>query len=320
MYQRPALLSIPTLSAYEAPQTTISLDSTRTCFTQLEAGVAIGTTGLGLNLGTNLGKHFRLRTGVDFTPHFNFPMSFSLQSYTDAGGVNTENFDKLQKYMKSLTGFEVDDKVDMDGKPTMVNFKLMADYYPWADKGWRVTAGFYWGSRRVAKAMNNITEMPSLLAVNIYNNFYDFIMSDAAIDDPIYGDIYLDPFMVDDIRADLAEDGYMGIHVGDFKDGRPYMMQPDKDGLVKVNAFVNSFKPYLGVGYTGFVDKARRFKLDVDCGMMMWGGSPSLITHDGTNLTKQVVDIKGKPGDYVDAMKAFKVYPVVSLSISYAIF
>lgn len=295
-------------------------ESTRSCFTKFEAGVSVGTTGIGINLGTNLGSHFRLRAGVDFTPRFNVPMSFSLQSYTDGGGINTGNFDKMKRYMKKLTGFEVDDRVDIDGQPTMTNFKMLLDYYPWTDKGWRVTAGFYWGSRRVAKAVNNIKEMPSLLAVNIYNHFYDFIMSDAAIDDPIFRDIYLDPFMVDEIREDLANEGYMGIHIGDYKDGRPYMMQPDKDGLVKVNAFVNRFKPYFGVGYTGELDKERRFKLDVDLGMMMWGGSPSLITHDGTNLTTQVKDIKGKPGDYVKLMKAFKVYPILSVSLSYNIF
>ena len=64
-------------------------------------------------------------------------------------------------------------------------------------------------------------------------------------------------------------------------------------------------------------DRSKRFTLDVDCGMMIWGGSPSLVTHDGTNLTKDVVNIKGKPGDYVDLMTTFKVYPVVSVRFAY---
>ena len=289
-------------------------------FNHLEGGVGIGSTGIGLNLATSLTDHMRIRAGVDFTPHFAVPMSFSLQSYTDAGGVNTSNFDKLQRYMKKLTGYEVDDRVELDGKPTMTNFKLLFDVYPWADKGWRVTAGFYLGSRRVAKAINTMGEMPSLLAVNIYNHFYDFIMSDDAIDKPIFGDTYLDPFMVDELRDDLEGEGYMGIHIGDYKDGRPYMMQPDYDGMVKVNAFVNRFKPYAGLGYTGEVGKDRRWKLDVDCGVMMWGGTPSLMTHDGVNLSKDVINIKGKPGDYVDVMKTFKVYPVISFSVSYRFF
>lgn len=304
----------------QATSQSVTVKNDRNIFSHLELGIGVGTTGIGIDVATHITDHLRVRAGVDFTPHFRVPMSFSLQSYTDEGGVNAGNFEKMQNYMRRLTGIEVDDRVELDGIPTMTNFKLLFDVYPWADKGWHFTAGFYAGPRRSAKAINTMGEMPSLLAVNIYNNFYDFIMSDDAIDKPIFGGTYLDPFMVDEIREDLEGQGYMGIHVGDYKDGRPYMMQPDKDGMVKVNAFVNRFKPYVGLGYTGDLGKAKRWKLDVDCGVMMWGGTPSLIVHDGVNLSKDIINIKGKPGDYVDMMKAFKVYPVVSVSVSYKIF
>ncbi len=292
----------------------------RNILSHIEVGVGVGTTGIGLDVATYLTDHLRVRAGIDFTPHIKVPMSFGLQNYTGEGGVNAGNFDKMQRYMKSLTGIDVDDRVELDGVPTMTNFKLLFDVYPWVDKGWRFTAGLYIGGKRMAKAINTMSEMPSLLAVNIYNNFYDFIMSDDAIDKPIYGDIYLDPFMVDEIREDLAGEGYLGIHVGDFKDGKPYMMQPDKDGMVKIDAFVKRFKPYAGLGYTGEVGKNKRWKLDFDCGIMMWGGSPSLIVHDGVNIGKDIVNIKGKPGDYVDFANSLKVYPVLNFTISYKIF
>ena len=310
-----ATMTAQTAASAGQPQV---INADRNIFSHLEVGV--GTTGIGIDLATHITDHLRVRAGVDFTPHIKVPMSFSLQSYTDEGGVNAGNFEKMQSYMKKLTGIDVDDRVDLDGVPTMTSFKLLFDVYPWVDRGWRFTAGFYAGGRRAAKALNTMGEMPSLLAVNIYNNFYDYIMSDDAIDKPIFGNTYLDPFMVDEIREDLEGQGYMGIHVGDYKDGRPYMMQPDKDGMVKVSAFVNRFKPYVGLGYTGDLGKTKRWKLDVDCGMMMWGGTPSLIVHDGVNLSKDIVNIKGKPGDYVDMMKVFKVYPVVSVSVSYRIF
>lgn len=312
-----ATMTAQTAASAGQPQV---INADRNIFSHLEVGVGVGTTGIGIDLATHITDHLRVRAGVDFTPHIKVPMSFSLQSYTDEGGVNAGNFEKMQSYMKKLTGIDVDDRVDLDGVPTMTSFKLLFDVYPWVDRGWRFTAGFYAGGRRAAKALNTMGEMPSLLAVNIYNNFYDYIMSDDAIDKPIFGNTYLDPFMVDEIREDLEGQGYMGIHVGDYKDGRPYMMQPDKDGMVKVSAFVNRFKPYVGLGYTGDLGKTKRWKLDVDCGMMMWGGTPSLIVHDGVNLSKDIVNIKGKPGDYVDMIKAFKVYPVVSVSVSYRIF
>lgn len=301
---------------------TFSIKKDHNIFSHLDLGVQLGTTGLGIDLSTHVTDHLRLRAGFDCTPHVAVPMSFSLSSYHD-GVVTSANFDKMQKLMYQLSNTEVDDKVEMEGKPTMNNFKFLVDYYPWANKGWRVTAGFYSGPRKVAKAVNTIGEMPSLLAVNIYNNFYDFIMSDDAIDKPFYTsgngeEFYLDPFLVDDLRERFGSEGYMGIHVGDFKDGTPYMMHPDRDGMVKVAAYVNKIKPYAGLGYTG--DLGSRLKLDVDCGVMMWGGSPTLITHDGTDLTHDVVNIQGKPGDYVKLMNKFKVYPVVNLRLSWRIF
>lgn len=144
--------------------------------------------------------------------------------------------------------------------------------------------------------------------------------------EPIFGSpddpdaIYIDPDLFDRMQGEMRERGMMGIHIGDFKDGRPYMMKPDKDGMVKASAFVNAFRPYVGLGYTGAVSKDGRWNFDVDCGLMMWGGSPKIVTHDGTNLTDDVTDIKGKPGRYVRMMKHFKVYPVVSIAISCRLF
>lgn len=296
-----------------------TLQSRPVLFRNLDLGVSVGTTGVGINLSTGITKNIRMRAGFDYMPRFTVPLSFSLQSYTD-GGVHSGNFETMQKYMKRLTGIDVDDRVEMDGKPLMYNFRLIFDVYPWADKGWRFSAGMYIGSKKVAKALNTMGEMPSLLAVNIYNHFYDYFMETDFYETPIYGDYYLDPFLVEDVRADLSENGHMGIHIGDFKDGRPYMMQPDKDGMVKASAYANAFRPYVGLGYTGPLTKNKRLNFDVDCGMMMWGGSPSIITHDGVDLTSDVVNIKGKPGDYVDFFKGVKVYPVLTFTLSYRLF
>lgn len=289
-------------------------------FRHMDVGVSVGTAGLGLDVATNVTDYVRLRTGVSYTPHFNVPMHFSLQSYTDGGGVNTGNFEKMQQWMKKMTGTDVDDRVDMDATPMMTNYKLLADVYPWRGKGWRVTAGFYLGKRRMANAVNTKGEMPSLVAVNIYNHLYDYFMTTDFFEEPFLGHIYLDPFAVEDIRADLEENGQMGIHVGDFKDGTPYMMQPDTDGMVKADAFVNAFKPYLGLGYTTPVGMNNRLNLDVDCGVMFWGGAPQIITHEGINLTDDVVNIKGKVGDYVDIARKFKVYPMLEVRLSYRLF
>ncbi len=288
-------------------------------FTHLDAGVSIGTGGIGIDVSSNITRYARLRMGVDWMPPFSVPMSFSIQSYSD-GAINQGNFERLQKYMKALSGVDVDDQVDMHGKPSMAQFKLLADFYPVPDLGLRVTAGFFIGKSRVAKAQNTIWEMPSLLAVNLYNHFYDYFMETDFMETPIYGDIYLDPFVVDEVREDLEKNGYLGIHVGDFKDGTPYILHPDTDGMVKANMFVNAFRPYVGVGYTTPFKHNRRLIFDVDLGMLMWGGEPRIVTNEGVNLTKDVVDIKGRVGSYVRFARNFKVYPMLNFRLSFRTF
>ena len=84
---------------------------------------------------------------------------------------------------------------------------------------------------------------------------------------------------------------------------------------------MNAFRPYVGLGYTTPICGCdSRFKFDVDCGIMMWGGSPEIITHDGVNMGKDLVNIRGKIGDYVDIANSLKVYPMVSVRFSYTIF
>ena len=53
---------------------------------------------------------------------------------------------------------------------------------------------------------------------------------------------------------------------------------------------------------------------------MFWGGTPSIITHEGVNLSKDVENIDGKVGDYVKFVKGVKAFPVLNLRITRTIF
>jgi hypothetical protein len=77
----------------------------------------------------------------------------------------------------------------------------------------------------------------------------------------------------------------------------------------------------VGFGYGGRLMKKRDdWKVSFDCGVMFWGGTPDLYVHDGMNLTKDVENITGQVGTYVDLLKAFKVYPVLSFRLTKRIF
>ena len=91
--------------------------------------------------------------------------------------------------------------------------------------------------------------------------------------------------------------------------------------MVHVYAKSNAFKPYVGFGYGGRLLKNRDdLKVSFDLGAMFWGGTPDLYVHDGVNLTKDVENIGGQVGDYVDLFKVFKVYPVLQVRFTKTIF
>lgn len=338
-------------------------------FNSLDIATTFGTTGFGVDLSTPVGDYVNLRAGFSYMPRFEVNSTFrvqvgdSLDSKFDAAGNRVQTkFDKLSGYLKTLVGYDVDDEVDMICKPTYYNFKLLVDVFPFRNKRWHLTAGFFAGPAEIARAYNTTAEMPTLLSVGMWNMFYD----KASNSEPIYGD-----FHVPELENKVLQFGRMGFHAGDhlqngpyvyvdegfpigfteaeepiygyddeknpilrpvlidddgqairaYRKGDPYMMVPEPEtGMVKAVIKVNRFKPYVGFGYGGAISKDKLTQLSFDAGVMFWGGTPSVITHDGTDLTKDVENVKGKLGRYVDTAKFFKVFPVLEVRISRRIF
>ena len=302
-------------------------------FRHLDISATVGSTGLGIDIATPISNMLQLRGGFAFMPSWHYNMSFGVQVGNDPE-TSKSKFEKMRSFLEQMTGYEVDDCIDMIGRPTFYNFKLMLDIFPFNNKHWHFTAGAYFGSTEVADAYNPAYEMQSLLAVKTYNTIYEKCENYDPImdfdDDSSYPDVYLPGSIYDKIY----DNGRMGMHVGDYKEdvydesgnllhkaGDPYMMEPDKDGMVHATMKSNAVKPYLGFGYGGRLVKDNdRINISFDAGAMFWGGSPDIYTHDGTNLTKDVEHISGKVGDYVDIAKSFKVFPVLNLRITYNLF
>ncbi len=284
-------------------------------FRHLDLSVTAGTTGFGIDIASPISNVVQIRAGFSFMPHISTKMHFGIESgrLDDDGNWVTTNLDNMIDKLESFAGYRVDKTIDMIGIPTFYNFNLLVDVFPFHDKHWHFTGGFYLGPSKIAKAYNTTADMPSLLAVSIYNNIYDKIVNS----EPIISDYYLDPDYEDKILAY----GRMGIHMGDYEDGTPYFMVPGDNSMVKAKIRANSFKPYVGFGYGGrLIPKEDKFMVSFDCGAMFWGGTPEIVTHDGTNLAKDVVNIRGKVGDYVDVISKFKVYPVIDVRFTWRIF
>lgn len=299
----------------------------------LDGSITLGTTGLGVDLAMPIGNRVQVRTGFSFFPHYEQTMHFGVEVGDDSDpAVQDEKFNKLSQTLNEMFTFEVDRNVDMKGKPTMKNFKLLVDVFPFQNKHWHVTGGFYWGPSTVAKAENAAYDGTSLVSVSIYNNLYDRVkasyesikkMMEGDPADPIpYIKINGQEFFAgEDLYNKFQSYGRMGVHLGDKKDGTPYIMEPDADNMVSCKIKVNSFRPYLGFGYGGKLsNRSDRNWISFDCGAMFWGGTPKVITHDGMNLATDVDNIDGKVGDYVKFFKGVKVFPVLELRLTHRIF
>ena len=311
----------------------------------LDLSVNVGTSGIGFDLATPISDMFQVRMGYEFMPHIHVGINFPVEvggepaKKYDANGNRVESrFDRLAKNLKEVTGYDVDDHVEMIGKPTMNNFKLLFDVFPFKNnKHWHFTAGFYIGPTQFARADNSIEAMTSLLAVDMYNHIYERVDYSNTTGKPIIdisiGGVPFAPMLDPNQMKSILSNGIMGFTLGQYKEdvyspegllihakGSNYVMEPGEDHQVHVYAKSNVVKPYLGFGYGGRLVKGRDdWKVSFDAGMMFWG-KPDLYTHDGTNLAKDVENISGKVGDYVNFFKGLVVYPSVSVRFTKTIF
>lgn len=295
-------------------------------FRNMDLSVSAGVAGLGFDLSSALSRSVTLRAGFQFIPKFKPKMSFGVgledgdNPNGEMGPATQDRFDEMTQIFSDFTGCEIDDKIDMIGEPTCYNFTLLVDVAPFKDKRWHFTTGIYAGGSQIAKAYNTTEDMPSLFSVGLYNKMYESAVEDKPL--YVYGDkaVYLDP----DIADKLIEYGRMSIVVGDKADGSGlYRMEPNSESMVKVRMKVNPVKPYLGFGFGDsfkYKQKETRYSFAFDAGVLFWGGTPEFITHDGTNLSKEVVNIRGKAGDYIRFMKSFKVCPMLSIRFTRRLF
>lgn len=352
IYALSAMLALSSLSLHA--QYKSDYNYTTRAFEHFDFSVNAGSTGIGFDIATPITDFLHVRAGFDWMPHFDYNAAFGIQAgrYDENGVWHETSMKQMQNYidlMKKMTGITVDTEIEMTGNPSFYNAKLMFDFLPFRNKHWHLTAGFFVGPSKIATAENKTKDMPSLIAMNIYNQMYD----KAANGEPVieYGS---GNNAISIYRPELVEYGCMGIRLGEYTHdiyytepeyytsfvidengphqagdvkhaagevkyhaGDPYMMKPDENSMASAKVKVNSFRPYLGFGYGGRLLKGNDdYHVSFDCGVMFWGGTPDLVTHDGTNLTKDVRGVTGKIGTYVDLVNAAKVFPVLSLRIT----
>lgn len=112
--------------------------------------------------------------------------------------------------------------------------------------------------------------------------------------------------------ANPADWGNVGIDLGE------YNIPSDVNGNIRADLKVNSFKPYVGIGYGRAIPK-KRLAMSLDMGVQLWG-APGVYTNAG-KLTKD--DFGGDDddsGDFFDILEKISIYPVIKFRICGRIF
>ena len=207
-------------------------------FRHWDVALTGGTTGVGIEVATQVGSVVRLRTGFDIIPRFEKDIRFEVASFDNNGKIKAiSKFPEYSTRLKQL-GFDVKDYIDMTCKPTFSNFKFLVDVFPFKNhktlKHFYVTAGFYWGPSKIGEAVNSVEGAQTLVGMQAYNWIYDnhsedyeklypFIkgnepMTITAYDidgEPYTLDVYLDPRIVQALndKVDLPNPKTLPSHV-----------------------------------------------------------------------------------------------------------
>lgn len=275
-------------------------------FQHLDVSVTAGTHGFGIDLATPLCQFLQLRAGYDYLPPIRRYVGLDVvvggqtaPQYDSNGNRQSLPFDRVANRIYNKTGYDMKEQVTLEGELTMQNVKVMLDVFPFRKKNWHFTAGLYWGPTHIIDVKNTEASSVTLMCIGLYNQMYD--EADASDEIKSYGKI--------------------AFYLADYPNGDAYMMQPDKSGEIRIRGSVNRFKPYLGFGYGGRLMRHRGdWKISFDCGALIWGGSPHMIVHDGTDLSRDVVRVRGKLGSRMDEIDALKVYPQVSVRLTKTFF
>ena len=295
--------------------------SDKLLFNHLAIGIGIGTEGASLDLALPIGHYVQLRAGMSYLPSIKLTKHFDA---SQSGSAGVSNFDSISSILHDITGLQFDEQIDMKASTQLWNGKILVDVFPFKKKNWFFSAGLYFGPKQVMHIENAAEDMGTLIALSTFNNIYNKVEDAVANDNPaqIFGDISLTPQMMDQIMSI----GRLGIAVGTYKQtteshqaGDIYNMVPDENGMIKLDIRSNVVRPYVGFGYRTAISRDKRSFFSVDAGILCWG-TLKMITHDGTNLIKEIDVTHPMLKQYTDVVNHMKVYPAINIRFTRQIF
>lgn len=275
------------------------------------AGVGVGTTGIAIDASATYGDYLGARFGVDIMPKIKVNKDIDLKT-EDANKQVSQLTNEIKDLNNQLAeyglpqidlnrfpGGNLPNKMDVQGKLNNTTFHFLIDVYPFGGKSsFHATVGAYFGPSDV---------------VSVYNKEEGFLQPIVA-----YNEAIINAAQYPDVQAAVNRYNLkmIGAELGDYF----LTPNPADKGDVEALAKVNSFRPYLGIGFGRAVPKGR-VGCQFDLGVQFWGKPEiSVPTYNKTAKTYQMEKIDAdKAGD--DAGKVLKtiskisVYPVLNFRV-----
>lgn len=255
-------------------------------FTHMGASVGVGSTGVTIDLSTNVTDYVGVRVGADIMPKIKYGTDIDV----NAGAYNN----LVQRGLAiGLPNPNVPDKVDVEGKLNNTTGHVLFDFYPGSKIDWHLTVGAYFGPSKVVEVY---TKDPSQLAgIAAYNAFCDARPNYVV---PISGP--------EPVVLNLRDDYKIGAQLGD------YFLEPNADGSIDAYIKTASFRPYVGIGWGRAVPKNHSLGFSVDLGAQFWG-TPKVYCQD---KELKASDVEGKDGGFMKTLTKIKVYPTLTFRLT----
>lgn len=258
----------------------VSAQEDNNVFTHLGASVGVGTTGVSIDLSTNITDYVGVRVGADIMPKFKYSTDIDINNSTN---LQNEYNTWRQYYIATNPGAEapeltVPSQVDIEGKLNNTTGHVLFDLYPGKKIDWHLTVGAYFGPTDVVSVYT--TKDEQLADVAKYNDW----QNDKSL--------------------------LIGAELGN------YFLTPDANGHVDASIKVKGFRPYVGLGWGRAVPKNHSLGFSFDAGVQFWGKPEIYLQGDKQNES----NFDGEDGGIVKTLTKITVYPTLTFRLTGKIF
>lgn len=250
--------------------------SDKNVFNHLGASVGIGTTGITIDLSTNITSYVGVRAGVDIMPAVKYATDIDINNDTEL----QRQYDTWRLWYMATNPtatppeVKIPSQVDVEGKLNNTTGHVLFDLYPGKKTPFHLTVGAYFGPSDIINVYT--TKDEQLADVAKYNRWQN------------------DPDLL------------IGAELGD------YFLKPDANGHIDADVKVKGFRPYVGFGIGRGLPRKHAIGCSFDMGVQFWGKPEIYLQGDKQDES----NFDGEDGGIVKVLSKITVYPTMTLRLT----